>query len=232
MNRSTPALLAVLSYCLVSCSSSGGPSGGMIGLLSGGLLGHLGDKYISSADNNNSTTIQNANGTTTTIDSHGQVTTSGSGNTSNNTVNVGTTGTTTGTTGTTTGTTGTTTGTTGTTTGNTSGNTIITSGSTGSQAWKDHQGLITGAAAGLAAGVITDSFRKKEAEKKYDEGYAKAKSDAIKEFYWLKRDAQKTIKGGDDPPLQYRYYEVEVPAHTTSDGVLIDRHRRVIEVVE
>jgi hypothetical protein len=96
-----------------------------------------------------------------------------------------------------------------------------------------HKGLITGAVAGLAAGAITDSFRKGEAERMYNSGYNKAKSDSIKEFYWLKRGAQKHgAAGSDENPVQYRYYEVEVPAHTTSDGVLIEKHKRIIEVVE
>jgi len=212
---------------LASCSSSGGPSGGLIGLLTGGTLGALGDHYIGNSQGSD-TVIQNANGTTTTIGKDGSVNTSQPQSTSSTVNNLGTT---TGTTGTTaTGTTATgTTGVTG-TTGN--GNTIITSSSSGSDAWNKHSGLITGAAAGMVSGVITDSFRQKEIDKKYDEGYAKAKSDSIKEFYWLKRDAQKTMKGGDDPPVQYRYYEVEVPAHVTSDGVLIDKHKRIIEVVE
>jgi len=232
MKRSAIALLLLPLLGLVSCSSSGAPSGGLIGLLTGGTLGALGDHYIGNSQGSD-TVIQNPNGTTTTIGKNGEVSTSQPQST-NSTVNnlsttTGTTGTTTtGTTGTTTGTTGTT----GTTSSNTSGNTIITSSSSGSNAWNEHSGLITGAVAGLAAGVITDSFRQKEIDKKYDEGYAKAKSDSIKEFYWLKRDAQKTMKGGDDPPVQYRYYEVEVPAHTTSDGVYIDKHKRIIEVVE
>lgn len=96
----------------------------------------------------------------------------------------------------------------------------------------DNKGAIVGAAAGAVSGVVTDQFRQGEIQKKYDEGYAKAKSDAIKEFYWLKRDAQKSKNGSEDGPVQYRYYEVEVPAHTTSDGVFIDKHKRVIEVVE
>lgn len=233
MKSSVSTLLAIPLLGLASCASSGGPSGGLIGALTGGTLGALGDHYITNNEGN-STTIQNPNGTTTTIGANGQVTTSGTAsNNTSTTVNNGTTGTT-GTTTTTdpvTGlvtTTGGTTGTTGT------GTTLITSSNnnSGSTIWQDHRGLITGAVAGLAAGAVTDAFRQKEIEKKYDEGYAKAKSDSIKEFYWLKRDAQKTMKGGDDPPIQYRYYEVEVPAHTTSDGVFIDKHKRVIEVVE
>jgi hypothetical protein len=231
MKRSATALLGILSLFFASCSSTGGPSGGLIGGLTGGLLGLAGDRYIGSQSNTGSTTIQNSNGSTTMIDANGRVSTTPAANTTNNSVNVNGSGTTTGTTSGTT--TGTTTGT-GTVAGtsSTSGGTIISSSNTGSQAWRDNAGLITGALAGATAGIITDSFRKKDAERRYDEGYAKAKSDSIKELYWLKRDAQKTMKGGDDPPVQYRYYEVEVPAHTTSDGVLIDRHRRVIEVVE
>jgi hypothetical protein len=226
MSKSFLILTSILSVVLVSCTSSGGPSGGLIGGLTGGLLGALGDNYIGSQENNGSTTIQNADGSTTVIDSNGQVTSTPSTNTNTN-VNVGLTGTGTGTG------TGTNTGTfTGTGTNSVNGgNTIITSNNTGSAAWREHGGLITGALAGATAGIITDSFRKREVENKYAEGYAKAKSDSIKELYWLKREAQKTANG-DDPPLQYRYYEVEVPTHTTSDGVIIDRHKRVIEVVE
>jgi hypothetical protein len=224
MKRSVHSLLILPLLALASCSSDGGPSGGLIGLLSGGTLGALGDHYIGNQSNQGTTTIMNANGTTTTIGPNGQVSNTQAASTTNNIVNTGT-----GTTGTTT------TGTTAATTAGTvagTGNTIITSNNTGSDVWQNHSGLIVGAASGLAAGAITDSFRQKEIAKKYDEGYAKAKSDAIKEFYWLKRDAQKTMKGGDDPPVQYRYYEVEVPAHTTSDGVLIEKHKRIIEVVE
>jgi hypothetical protein len=230
MNKCVTTLTSIVSMMLVSCASSGGPSGGLIGGLAGAALGALGDNYIGSQENLGSTTIQNADGSTTVIDSNGQVsTTPGAGNT-NNSVNVGLTGATTST-GVGTGM-GTLTGT-GFNGNNTNGgNTIITSNNTGSAAWRNHGGLITGALAGATAGLLTDSFRKRDAENKYAEGYAKAKSDAIKEFYWIKRDAQRTVNGGDQPPMQYRYYEVEVPAHTTADGVLIDRHRRVIEVVE
>jgi hypothetical protein len=224
MKRSVHSLLVLPLLALASCSSDGGPSGGLIGLLTGGTLGALSDNYINNQNQGATTTIMNANGTTTTINPNGSVSNTQAASTTNNVVNTGTSTTGTTTTGTTT------TGTTGTTTG--TGNTIITSNNNGSDVWQNHSGLIVGAASGLAAGAITDAFRQKEANEKYDEGYAKAKSDAIKEFYWLKRDAQKTMKGGDDPPVQYRYYEVEVPAHTTSDGVLIEKHKRIIEVVE
>lgn len=233
MKRSIPAFGSLLALCLfASCSSTGGPSGGLIGGLTGGLLGYAGDKYIGSQQNNGSTTIRNPDGSTTVIDSNGNVTNTGGTATTNNTVNVSGTGTGTTTSGTTTTGTGTVSGTGTGTTNSGFGGSIITSNNTGSSAWRDHAGLITGAVAGAAAGFVTDSFREKEAAKRYADGYAKAKSDAIKEYYWLKRDLQKTKNGGDDPPLQYRYYEVEVPAHVRSDGVVVDKHRRVIEVVE
>src|SRR3569623_2134963 len=101
MHRFT-ALLAIPLLGLASCSSSGGPSGGLIGLLTGGTLGALGDHYVG-GDQGTSTTIQNANGTTTTVNKDGTVNTTGSNSTNNTTnVNTGTTGTTGTTTGTTT----------------------------------------------------------------------------------------------------------------------------------
>ena len=123
-------------------------------------------------------------------------------------------------------------GTSGTTSGTVSGSGSTNGSTNTNDFFGNNKGAIVGAAAGAISGVVTDQVREGEIQKKYDEGYAKAKSDAIKEFYWLKRDAQKARGNGDDPPVQYRYYEVEVPAHTTSDGVFIDKHKRVIEVVE
>ena len=115
----------------------------------------------------------------------------------------------------------------GTTTGTVSGS---TTGTTSNGFFQQNQGLLTGAAAGFAGAEVTDAFRKGEIQKRYDEGYSKGKSDSVKDLYWLKRDSQRPKEGEND--VHYRYYEVDVPAHTTSDGVLIERHRQVIEVVE
>lgn len=93
----------------------------------------------------------------------------------------------------------------------------------------EHSGLITGAAAGFAAGAVTDAFAKNEVRQKYIEGYNKGRSDSIKELYWLKRDAERPP---EDSHVQRRYYEVPVPEHITTDGVLVAPHKRVIEVVE
>ncbi|MDB6140479.1 MAG: hypothetical protein JWO94_3551 [Verrucomicrobiaceae bacterium] len=180
MKKGAPLLLLTLSLALASCSGSGGPSGGLLGLVTGGVLGHLVD---------------------------GQSTSSNSSSVAGTTVAGSTV---------------------------TNGTSSVAAGTSSNQNdfFGDNKGAIVGAAAGAASGLITDQFRQGEIQKRYDEGYAKAKSDAIKEFYWIKRDAQKAKGNGDDAPVQYRYYEVEVPAHTTSDGVFIDRHKRVIEVVE
>lgn len=93
----------------------------------------------------------------------------------------------------------------------------------------DNSGLITGAVAGYAAGAISDSFAKKEVRERYLDGYNKGRSDAIKELYWVKRDAERP---NDDSSIQRRYYEVPVPEHVTTDGVLVEPKKVVIEVVE
>lgn len=93
----------------------------------------------------------------------------------------------------------------------------------------DNAGLITGAVAGYAAGAISDGFAKNEVRQKYLDGYNKGRSDAIKELYWVKRDAERP---SDDAVIQRRYYEVPVPEHVTTDGVLVEPKKVVIEVVE
>lgn len=93
----------------------------------------------------------------------------------------------------------------------------------------DNTGLITGAVAGYAAGAISDGFAKNEVRQKYLDGYNKGRSDAIKELYWVKRDAERP---SDDAVIQRRYYEVPVPEHVTTDGVLVEPKKVVIEVVE
>ncbi|HAL70259.1 MAG TPA: hypothetical protein DCP71_00595 [Verrucomicrobiales bacterium] len=94
---------------------------------------------------------------------------------------------------------------------------------------EDNSGLITGAVAGYAAGAISDSFAKNEVRQKYLDGYNKGRSDAIKELYWVKRDAERP---SEDSSIQRRYYEVPVPEHVTTDGVLVEPRKVVIEVVE
>ena len=118
------------------------------------------------------------------------------------------------------------------TTTSAAGTTTISSNSNGNGNGgflSDNAGLITGAAAGYAAGVITDGMAKNEVRQKYLDGYNKGRSDAIKELYWVKRDAERTAGDGS---VQRRYYEVPVPEHVTTDGVLVEPRNVVIEVVE
>jgi hypothetical protein len=218
MSRIALSLVALPLVFLTSCASTGGPSGGLIGLVSGGILGHLVDG--NSNETNGRTNGVNGNNTGTNTTAGGI----NSSNDSNNNLLLGSTKT------------NSTDPVTGATTEELRNQyaVINPNGGNTTQAtdfFGRNKGAIIGAASGAVAGLLTDQVRQGEVQKKYDEGYAKAKSDAVKEFYWLKRDAQK--RGGDEgEPVQYRYYEVEVPAHTTSDGVFIDRHKRVIEVVE
>lgn len=94
---------------------------------------------------------------------------------------------------------------------------------------EENSGLITGAVAGYAAGAISDGISKNEIRQKYLDGYNKGRSDSIKELYWLKRDAERPAGNAD---LQRRYYEVPIPEHVTTDGVLVEPRKAVIEVVE
>lgn len=104
------------------------------------------------------------------------------------------------------------------------------SGSNGDSSFlEDNSGLITGAVAGYAAGAISDGMAKNEIRQKYLDGYNKGRSDAIKELYWVKRDAERP---SEDSSIQRRYYEVPVPEHVTTDGVLVEPRNVVIEVVE
>ncbi|MEQ1751226.1 MAG: hypothetical protein ABL974_17495 [Prosthecobacter sp.] len=114
---------------------------------------------------------------------------------------------------------------TGTGTGTSSGSSSSSSGGF----LEDNSGLITGAVAGYAAGAISDGMAKSEVKEKYLEGYNKGRSDAIKELYWVKRDAERPSA---ESTVQRRYYEVPVPEHITTDGVLVEPHKTVIEVVE
>lgn len=103
------------------------------------------------------------------------------------------------------------------------------SSSSNSSFLDDNQGLVTGAVAGYAAGAIADSMAKNEVRQKYLDGYNKGRSDAIKELYWVKRDAERP---SSDASVQRRYYEVPVPEHMTTDGVLVEPRKVMIEVVE
>ena len=91
-------------------------------------------------------------------------------------------------------------------------------------------GTVLGAIAGYAGGVALDNAGKKSQKEHYATGYDKGRSDSTKLLYWAQRDAHARKAGESN--LEKRFYEIPVPAHITGDGVLVEPHNRVIEVVE
>ncbi|MCB1235597.1 MAG: hypothetical protein KDM91_11045 [Verrucomicrobiae bacterium] len=101
----------------------------------------------------------------------------------------------------------------------------------GSALLKDDKemGLALGAVAGYGAGKLAENRKAKKQLELYNDGYKKGQSDSVKTLYWAQRNAE---RAEEPPPLEYRYYEVPVAKHITSDGVVVDAHRKIIEVVE
>lgn len=91
-------------------------------------------------------------------------------------------------------------------------------------------GTVLGAVAGYAGGVALEKAGKKSEQAQYANGYDKGRSDSTKLLYWAQRDAHARKAG--DKNLEKRFYEIPVPAHITGDGVLVEPHNRVVEVVE
>lgn len=92
-----------------------------------------------------------------------------------------------------------------------------------------NKGLALGALAGFGVGKLAENGKAKKQLKVYNDGYKKGQSDSVKTLYWAQRN---TERGEEEPEVEYRYYEVPVPEHVTSDGVVVSAHRKVIEVVE
>lgn len=91
-------------------------------------------------------------------------------------------------------------------------------------------GTVLGAVAGYAGGVALEKAAKKSEAAHYATGYDKGRSDSTKLLYWAQRDAHARKAGESN--LEKRFYEIPVPAHITGDGVLVEPHNRVVEVVE
>jgi hypothetical protein len=91
-------------------------------------------------------------------------------------------------------------------------------------------GAVAGAATGYATGKVLERQEVAAEQKSYRTGYDKGRSDAVKQTYWIKREMQEP--GVAEASIRRRYYEVPVPPHRTRDGVEIEGHTRVIEVVE
>lgn len=86
-----------------------------------------------------------------------------------------------------------------------------------------------GSAIGAAIlGGAGNHFTTKQQQSKadaYADGYAAGQANAIKQRYWAEKDQAQ-------PLLEHRFYEIPVPGHRRSDGVLIAPHTRTIQIVE
>lgn len=91
-------------------------------------------------------------------------------------------------------------------------------------------GTAIGAVAGYAANEVFKASSEKSRKQQYVSGYDKGRSDATKMLYWAQRDTHRRALG--ESTLEKRFYEIPVAAHMTRDGVLIEPHSRVVEVVE
>ena len=91
-------------------------------------------------------------------------------------------------------------------------------------------GAAAGAAAGFATGKVLDRQEVAAEQRSFRTGYDKGRSDAVKQTYWIKRELQEP--GLAEASIRRRYYEVPISPHRTRDGVEIEGHTRVIEVVE
>ena len=91
-------------------------------------------------------------------------------------------------------------------------------------------GALIGAATGAAAGTALNYWTQDTQRKAYTSGYQRGQSDEVKRLYW----ASKRIHEGEGLGETFHrgYYEIPVPEHVTSDGVVIDAHTQVVEVIE
>ena len=92
------------------------------------------------------------------------------------------------------------------------------------------EGAVLGAAAGAVAGTAFDYWKDSGERKAYSTGYVKGQSDEVKRLYWI----TKRLHEGDgiDGGLNRGYYELPVPEHVSRDGVVIEAHTQVVEVIE
>jgi hypothetical protein len=96
------------------------------------------------------------------------------------------------------------------------------------------EGALLGAAAGVAAGVVVNHWQESAEKDAYLDGYDRGRNDEVKRLYWASKRLHNAELYGRGPSdgLERSYYEVPVPAHVAGDGVIIEGHRQVIEIVE
>lgn len=84
----------------------------------------------------------------------------------------------------------------------------------------------------LSAGLVCHSncsYLEGFTQKAYTRGYQRAQSENLaREFQWR---TQAALNSDPEVPLQKRYYTFQLPAHEV-DGVKIEPHSRIVEIVE
>ena len=88
-------------------------------------------------------------------------------------------------------------------------------------------------AAGAAGGVLVSEglhyASQKQADKAYNAGYEKGRSDAVKQQYWIlvNQQKEKTEQNQDN----VRYYEIPVPEQTV-DGAILNPTTKLLRIEE
>ncbi|MCG3147775.1 MAG: hypothetical protein PCFJNLEI_01216 [Verrucomicrobiae bacterium] len=88
-------------------------------------------------------------------------------------------------------------------------------------------------AAGAAGGVLVSEgihyLSQKQADKAYQTGYEKGRSDAVKQQYWILVNQQK--EKADQNAENVRYYEIPVPEQTI-DGAILNPTTKLLRIEE
>ncbi|HTS19600.1 MAG TPA: hypothetical protein VMP11_18640 [Verrucomicrobiae bacterium] len=88
-------------------------------------------------------------------------------------------------------------------------------------------------AAGAAGGVLVSEglhyASQKQADKAYNNGYEKGRSDAVKQQYWILVNQQKEKAEQNQPNV--RYYEIPVPEQTI-DGAILNPTTKLLRIEE
>ena len=95
---------------------------------------------------------------------------------------------------------------------------------------KNPYGAVIGGAGGLLVGEAANYGISSQKKTQYTEGYNKGRSDEVKALYWAQRAAHQPTE--EDGQLRRKLVEIPVEESRTSDGTIIEEHRRVVEVVE
>jgi hypothetical protein len=91
------------------------------------------------------------------------------------------------------------------------------------------EGAVLGAATGAVASTAFNHWKDTGEKKAYATGYESGRSDEVKRLYWI---SKRLHEGDDSGGLGRGFYEIPVPEHVTKDGVIIEQHTQVVEVIE